>query len=107
MIRRKKFDITSALQVLRPNSQWVLRGDNFSGLEWRDQEQECPTHEEIETEIQRLQAEYDLLEYQRMRVDEYPTIEDQLDLLFWDKVNDTDNWQTTINNIKNKYPKPL
>ena len=43
--------------------------------------------------------------YSEKRVAEYPSIADQLDMLYWDKVNGTDNWQETIAEIKAKYPK--
>ena len=29
-----KYDIPSALQVLTPGAEWVLRGSEYSGLEW-------------------------------------------------------------------------
>ena len=31
-----KYDIASALQALKPGAEWVLRGDQYSGLEWLD-----------------------------------------------------------------------
>ena len=31
-----KYDIPAALQQLRPGAQWVLRGEDYSGLEWLD-----------------------------------------------------------------------
>lgn len=41
-----------ALQSLRPNAEWVMRGDS---LEWLDTKQAQPTDAEIEAEIKRLQ----------------------------------------------------
>ena len=29
-------DLCLALQSLKPGAQWILRGDNYSGLEWID-----------------------------------------------------------------------
>ena len=29
-----KYDIPAALQVLTPGAEWVLRGSEYSGLEW-------------------------------------------------------------------------
>jgi hypothetical protein len=107
MINRKTYGITDALLTLRPSSQWVLRGDTFAGLEWRDTENACPTEEELQEEVERLQAEYDSVEYQRQRQDEYPPLSDQLDMLYWDQVNGTNVWQTKIDEIKTKYPKPV
>lgn len=56
----------------------------------------------INTEIARLQAEYDAKEYQRKRAAEYPSIADQLDKIFHDGI---DEWKETIQAIKDKYPK--
>ena len=43
--------------------------------------------------------------YAEKRLAEYPSIPDQLDMIYWDKVNGTNNWQETIAAIKAKYPK--
>jgi Mg/Co/Ni transporter MgtE len=43
--------------------------------------------------------------YQELRAKEYPSIQEQLDLIYWDKVNGTNVWQKTIEAIKAKYPK--
>ena len=36
---------------------------------------------------------------------EYPALADQLDMIYWDKVNGTDLWVEKITAIKTKYPK--
>ena len=66
-----------ALQSLKPNAQWVLRGDV---IEWLDDTQTQPTDAEIATEVTRLQAEYDNNQYQRDR--NYAPTGDQLDMLW-------------------------
>ena len=43
--------------------------------------------------------------YAEKRMSEYPAIEEQLDMIYWDKVNGTNLWQETISEIKEKYPK--
>ena len=43
--------------------------------------------------------------YAEKRKEEYPGIEDQLDMIYWDKVNGTTLWQEMITKIKKKYPK--
>ncbi len=43
--------------------------------------------------------------YAEKRLAEYPPISEQLDMIYWDKVNGTNNWQDTITAIKTKYPK--
>lgn len=44
--------------------------------------------------------------YAELRQQEYPPIEEQLDMLYWDKVNGTNDWADLITEIKEKYPKP-
>lgn len=43
--------------------------------------------------------------YAEKRAAEYPSVEEQLDMIYWDKVNGTNKWQETITAIKAKYPK--
>ena len=43
--------------------------------------------------------------YTERRRAAYPALSDQLDLIYWDKVNGTNVWQETIAEIKAKYPK--
>ena len=50
-----KYDITNALQALKPGSQWVLRGTEYSGLEWMDSGQQ-PTEQEVKAKIIELDA---------------------------------------------------
>jgi hypothetical protein len=43
--------------------------------------------------------------YAEKRAKEYPSIPDQLDMIYWDRVNATNIWQEKIAEIKEKYPK--
>ena len=49
-----KYDITHALIALKPGAQWVLRGNDYSGLEWLDSSQTKPTETEIYSKISEL-----------------------------------------------------
>jgi hypothetical protein len=60
----------------------------------------------VQAEIIRLQSEYNSKQYQRDRAKEYPTIQEQLDMQYWDKINGTDTWEQAINAVKAKHPKP-
>ena len=52
-----KYDIPAALQALRPGAQWVLRGSEYSGLEWMEvNETAKPTEAELNTKIAELDA---------------------------------------------------
>jgi predicted nuclease with TOPRIM domain len=98
-------DITRALKSLRPGAEWTLRGDDYEGLQWLDKTQSKPTEEEINQEIERLQAEYAAKEYQRQRAPEYPDIKDQLDAI-WKGGDAYEEMLTRVMEVKAKYPKP-
>ena len=51
-----KYDIPAALTALKPGAEWVLRGDNWSGLEWLDKKQTVPTETEINDKIAEMDA---------------------------------------------------
>lgn len=64
---------------------------------------------QIQTEIRRLQLEYDSQQYQRNRKEKYPSIGDQLDKLYHDIKSgnlESGTWITAIESVKNQYPKP-
>ena len=46
-------------------------------------------------------------DYAILRSQEYPSREEQLDMMYWDKVNGTTTWEDTIQAIKDKYPKTI
>ena len=56
----------------------------------------------IQAKQAELQAAYDAKEYQRKRVEEYPSMADQLDDIYH---NGIDAWKATIKTTKDKYPK--
>jgi hypothetical protein len=61
------------------------------------------TDQQIDDEMARLQREYDAKEYQRKRQQAYPSIPDQLDLIYHGGL---DAWKAAIEAVKQEYPKP-
>ena len=49
-----KYDITDAIMSLKPGAEWVLRGTEYSGLEWLDSSQTKPTETEVNSKISAL-----------------------------------------------------
>lgn len=45
------------------------------------------------------------LSYADKRRLEYPSLPEQLDMIYWDKINNTNVWVSTISAVKAKYPK--
>lgn len=59
------------------------------------------------TEIPDPRTKEDMVtRYRDQRRIKYPTTQDQLDMLYWDKINNTTTWQDTISAVKKQYPKP-
>jgi len=50
-----KYSIGQALQALKPGAQWVLSGEDYSGLTWLDSGQQ-PTEQEVKAKIIELDA---------------------------------------------------
>lgn len=59
--------------------------------------------DELDAQTAAEEATRQATQYQRDRKAEYPSIEDQLDLLFHQGI---DGWRAAIQAIKDKYPKP-
>jgi len=44
--------------------------------------------------------------YKFSREEAYPSIQEQLDMQYWDQVNGTTTWKDAIAKVKSDYPKP-
>lgn len=64
------------------------------------------TWSEVMAEKALLQTEYEKNQYQRDRVKAYPSLEEQMDMQYWDSINGTTTWKDKIAEIKALYPKP-
>ena len=95
-------DKIDAIISLRPGARWHMNDDV---LVWEDDEQVEPTEEELNTEIARLQSEYDSQDYARKRKAEYNAL-NQFELISDDAINGTTTHRDAILAIKSKYPKP-
>lgn len=94
--------VAEALLSLRPGAAWSC-AESYESIVWYDTVQTIPTKQEVEAEVVRLQQEYDNNEYQRLREKEYPTWEEQMDILYH---SGYDGWKAVIQAVKDKYPKP-
>ena len=62
-----------------------------------------PTEEEINDKLTELQADYDAKKYQRDRAADYPSWQEQMDLLYHGGV---DALKAELKKTKDKFPKP-
>lgn len=88
-----------AILNLVPNADVsILDGE----VTWNNPSTPPVTDEQIEQEMQRIQTDYVAKEYQRKRARAYPSIPDQLDLIYHQGL---DAWKAAIEAVKQEYPK--
>jgi hypothetical protein len=63
--------------------------------------------QQIEAKDEEIRNERQANEYKELRRKEYPSVGDQLDMLYWDKINNTNNWEIMVNTVKAKFPKSV
>ena len=89
--------------------QWFGWSDSknkiYSNLIIYDDSKSKPSENDCSNGLTNLQAEYDANQYQRDRATAYPSIQDQLDMQYWDNVNGTTNWEDAIAKVKAENPK--
>jgi len=59
----------------------------------------------VATKVAELEAAYDAKQYARDRAVAYPSIQEQLDMQYWDSVNGTTTWADAIAAVKAAHPK--
>ena len=96
--------ISKAIKAINNSAEFTYQSEDINSIKWLNGTTPIPANE-ILAKQQELQAEYESNQYQRDRAKEYPSIQEQLDLQYWDKVNGTNKWQDAINAVKAKYPK--
>ena len=103
-------DIATAIHNLKPEYEFGIEYvvediDGTPTLRWLQDIEDKPTDEEIDAKITDLQTAYNSQSYSRERISNYPSIEDQLDMQYWDSVNGTTTWKDKIAEIKTANPK--
>ena len=81
--------------------KWIdtSNGMVYSNVELNDDTAVMPTEEEVNAKI----AELQVIESRRIA---YGSVQDQLDMQYWDGVNDTTTWADHIAQVKSDNPKP-
>jgi hypothetical protein len=81
-------------------------GNDINRITWHDGNPTNITNEQILAKQVELQADYDAKQYARDREKEYPTWQDQLDMLWHDKKDGTTTWEDAVQAVKDANPKP-
>ena len=107
---QRKPEITDAIKALRPTSSFSLIGNDYSTLMWNDSENAAPSESDVNAKLAELTTSYNAKSYQNVRETKYPSVEEQLDLLYHDmlanKGDKTGDWFAAVKKVKDDNPKP-
>ena len=95
---------TQILTVNYPNTQWVMRGNSYSGLEWLSDTPK-PTQEELDALWESTQITVANQEAERKRAAAYVAEADPLFFKAQRGEATMEEWQAKVAEIKNRYPK--
>jgi len=114
-------DIASAIKALKDDAEFVVSGEPSNEAEYKANVKyvtgadsngtaifgdQLFTWSQVSAKKAELQTEYDNNQYQRDRASAYPSLQDQLDMQYWDSVNGTTTWKDKIAEVKADNPKP-
>jgi hypothetical protein len=77
----------------------LSKGEVYSNLKLNDDTATMPTEEEVNAKI----AELQVIDNRKLA---YGSVQDQLDMQYWDGVNGTTTWADHIAQVKSDNPKP-
>jgi len=102
-----KNPVAVTLEQIRPGAQYTVRGYTLDDVEWMSTNtSQKPSQDEFDAALEAtILKQKGLNTWLPQRVQAYPTIQQQLDMLYWDQVNGTSVWADTIAAIKQKFPK--
>ena len=97
-------DIISAIKAINSDAEVSVNADDINQITWLNGTSPISNEDILAKQIE-LKAEYGVKQYHRDRELAYPPIGDQLDMQYWDKVNDTSTWQDAVAKVKLDFPK--
>ena len=98
--------LADAILAIKSDAQISIAEEDINKITWHDGNPTDITNEQILAKQTELQTEYDNNKYQRDRAVAYPSIQDQLDMQYWDSLNGTTTWKDAIAKVKSDNPKP-
>ena len=96
--------VIKAILKINPNAEVSVSDNDINTIVWENGTTPISVSD-IQAKMVEVQAEYDANQYQRDRATAYPSIQDQLDMQYWDNVNGTTTWEDAIDKVKADNPK--
>ena len=104
-------DIINSILALDPNAEVSVNAEDVNQITWHDGNPNSITVAQIQTKQAELQTAHDAKAYARARASAYPSIGDQLDML-WHAIDDNStlktryaDFHTAIKAVKDANPK--
>ena len=92
--------IAQAILEINPNAEVSINGDNIDNIVW---------HKGTPISKSDIQAKINEIETRDAHIiprqNSYPSIQEQLDMMWHDKQNDTTTWEDAISKVKSDNPK--
>ena len=95
------YDMMTAILEINPSAEVTVVGNEYDTIEWLHGTAVISKADIVAKQAE-LKADYDSKEYQRNRKKEYPSWEEQMDILYHSGV---DGLKTELKKTKDKYPK--
>lgn len=93
--------IEKAIFELNPNASFTVHNNDINTIEW--------THGTEAISVADIQAKMSEIETRDAHIaprqKAYPSIQEQLDMMWHDKQNDTTTWENAISKVKSDNPK--
>ena len=93
--------ISRAIKDINPNAEFSVDGDDINSIEWHNGTTPISADD--------IQARQELMKTRDAHIVpremSYPSIQEQLDMMWHDKQNDTTTWEDAIAKVKSDNPK--
>ena len=96
--------IIKSIFAINSTAEFTFEKEDIDNIKWINGTTPI-SKSDIEAKMVEIQTAYDNNEYQRDRATAYPTIQEQLDMQYWDNVNGTTTWEDAIAKVKADNPK--
>ena len=97
--------IAEAILAINSNAEFYVKEDSYDKIHWTNNTSPIST-DDIKAKQTELDNDYAAKQYQRDRASAYKPIEEQLDMIYHDKVDGTSTWKEHIDAVKAAHPKP-
>jgi len=91
-----------AIKHINPDAEFSIMDNDLDTIQFLNGTATI-SKADIEAKMVEVQADYDAKQYQRDRI--YPSMQEQLDMQYWDNVNGTTTWEDAIAKVKADNPK--